>query len=261
MKSSLWIAPVVLIALLLTAGCSTDQNAAELRPPEETLLSGPEIAGRAVEAYDPLEDFSATVTLMWESATERERIVYQPPDRYRVEYLKRGDIVVFDGEKEWHLVNATNEVLWVSADYVNFTFPEDHSTGAIDYLELLLDMLANNEWTLNGTSSVNGTTLYIIENKSATRIADAPNPAPYAIYSVRVWIEDGSWTIRRAESFSRRGYPVLAAEYSDIVINGGVPENAFVFHPPEGAVVQPMRTVCITPPADEIPDAPVTPVW
>ncbi|MEA2033912.1 MAG: hypothetical protein U9N40_00225 [Euryarchaeota archaeon] len=257
---------LLLIVILLTAGCSVHQDAKDFQTPEETLLSGHEIAGRVVETYDSMQDFSATVTLISEYGKERERILYQPPDKYRVEYLeyrnerlefpeKKGDLVVFDSETKWHSVNSTNEVLWVSAGYVNFTFPEEYSTAAIDYLELLIDIFADYGWTLTETSSENGKTLYIIEITNATRIADTPDPMHYPVYSVRARIEKDLWIITKAEFFNESGNRLLTVEYSDVVINGGIPESVFVFHPPKEAVIKPMETVLITPPIDLIPDA------
>jgi len=250
-----WIAYIIILTLIFTSGCSDKQYFGSLQSPEETSLSAPLITEQVLEIYEPLLNFNAMVTLKNEFGKINEQVFYQPP-KYRIEYLspseKNGDIVVFDGDIKWHYVNATNEALWISAEYENFTFPEEYSAVAIDYLELIIGMLTDYEWISNGTSSENGDIFYIIEYTDLTPVTDAPYPVSYPIYSVRLWIEKDTWIIKKAESFSKSGKIILSADYSDVVINDEIQKETFVFHTPKGADIKPMGTVAITPPREQI---------
>ncbi|MCK8518669.1 LolA family protein [Methanoculleus sp. 7T] len=93
----------------------------------------PEVAVKFVETYDSRQDFSATVTIISDRGTLLQEVWFKKPNRFRVHYLderstdsgrptKTGDLVVFDGETQWHYVNATGNVLYASAQSLNYTF-------------------------------------------------------------------------------------------------------------------------------------------
>lgn len=266
MQSRRWIPWVLIMAVCVTAGCSIIPATPEplppdeVLPPEEALPPGPEVAAKFAETYDSLQDFSATVTTVSDRGTFCELVWFKKPDRFRVNYLeghpnnpehhpaKEGDLVVFDGETQWHYVNATGEVLYVSARMRNYTFSEEYATGAFDALGLIRNLLADHECSLSGVRTEDGKVIYVLEVANTTRIADTPDPRRYPVYAVNAGVEKDSWILRRADFFNARGETVLIVEYHNVTWNTGIPESLFQYSPLEEAIVKPMRTVAITPP-------------
>lgn len=265
MQSRRWIPWLLVVAVCVTAGCSVSPVTPEPLPPDESLTPdevpppGPEVAAKFIETYDSLQDFSATVTTVSERGIFREEVWFKEPDRFRVNYLehpgsveglppKTGDLVVFDGETQWHHANATGNVLYVSARARNYTFSEEYTTGALDVLGLVRNLLAGYECSLSGVQTEDGKTIYTLEIVNLTRITDTPGLWRYPIYAVHAGIEEESWTLRRAEFFNASGGKVLTVEYRNVTRNIGVPDSMFQYSPPEGAIVEPMRTLAITPP-------------
>ncbi|NLB01224.1 MAG: outer membrane lipoprotein carrier protein LolA [Methanomicrobiales archaeon] len=266
MRSRRWISWFLVIVTCVAAGCTVGPATTEPLPPDETLtpdevpLPGPEVAAKFIGTYDSLQDFSATVTTVSERGTLHEEVWFTKPDRFRVKYLegypnnpehhpsKEGDIVVFDGETQWHYVNATGEVLYVSARMRNYTFSEEYATGAFDALGLIRNLLAGHECSLFGVQTEEGKTIYNLEIANTTRIAETPDRQWYPVYAVHVGIEKDSWILRRADFFNAKGEALLTVEYRNVTWNTGTPDSMFQYSPPEGVVVEPMRTVAITPP-------------
>jgi len=265
MQPRRWFPWVLVMAVCVTAGCSVIPATPEplppdgVLPPEEALPPGPEIAAKFVETYDSLQDFSAMVTTVSERGTFREVVWFKRPDRFRVSYLdehpvdpehptKEGDLVVFDGETQWHYVNATDEVLYVSAWARNYTFGEEYAMGAFDTLGQVRNLLADHECSLSGVQTEDGKTIYVLEVANTTRIAETPDRQWYPVYAVYAGIEKDSWILRRADFFNAKGRALLTVEYRNVTWNTGIPDSPFQYSPPEEAVIKPMRTVAITSP-------------
>lgn len=265
MQSRRWIPWVLIMTVCVTAGCTVGPATPEplppdgVLPPEEVLPPGPEVAAKFTETYDSLQDFSATVTSVSDRGTFCEVVWFKMPDRFRINYLaehptdpgrptRAGDLVVFDGETQWHYVNATDEVLYVSARMRNYTFGDEYATGAFDALGLIRNLLADHECSLSGVQTEDGKTIYVLEVANTTRIAETPDQQWYPVYAVHAGIEKDSWILRRADFFNAKGKALLTVEYRNVTWNTGIPDSMFQYSPPEGVAVEPMRTVAITPP-------------
>lgn len=265
MQSRQWISWFLAIAACVAAGCTVSPVTTESLPPDETLMPdevpppGPEVAAKFIGVYDSLQDFSAIVTTVSERGTFREEVWFKKPDRFRVNYLdehptdpgrptRAGDLVVFDGETQWHYVNATGSVLYVSARARNYTFGEEYTTGVFDVLGLIRNLLADHTCSLSGVQTEDGKTIYVLEVADTTRIAETPDRQWYPVYAVHAGIEKDSWILRRADFFNAKGKALLTVEYRNVTWNTGIPDSMFQYSPPEGAAVEPMRTVAITPP-------------
>ncbi|WP_214020343.1 outer membrane lipoprotein carrier protein LolA [Methanoculleus sp.] len=265
MRLRRWISWFLVVAACVAAGCTVGPATTAPLPPNETLTPeevpppGPEVVARFIETYDSLQDFSATVTTVSERGTFREEVWFKKPDRFRVNYLdehptdpghpaKTGDLVVFDGETQWHYVNTTGNVLYISARARNYTFGEEYAMGAFDALGLIRNLLASHECLLSEVRTEDGETIYTLEIANTTQIAETPDRRWYPVYAVHAGIEKDSWILRRADFFNAKGKALLTVEYRNVTWNTGIPDSMFQYSPPEGAAVKPMRTVAITPP-------------
>jgi outer membrane lipoprotein-sorting protein len=270
MLSRRWTLPVLIIAFCVTAGCSTTPDMPITQVPEESYLSGPEVAAKFVETYDSMRDLSATINTTSEHEESNESVMFKNPDKYRICYLehhtkgytKKGDLVVVDGKTQWHYINATGDVRYISAKDRQYAFPEEYATGMIDFLTTLRNICAAQECSLAGVRTENVTNVYSLEITNTTQMAYTPYPREFPIYTVHVDIEEDVWMPRRAEVFNSRGTVLMTVEYRNFTLNQGIPDAAFTFTPPEGSVVEPMRTVAITPPdifdaGDHDPEDPV----
>ena len=69
----------------------------------------------------------------------------------------------------------------------------------------------------------------------------------YCFSKVRARIFTDTWMVATMEMYDESDTLIRTASYREIQVNSGVPDNVFIFTPPEGAKIRPPFTPYITP--------------
>ncbi len=148
-------------------------------------------------------------------------LLFKKNHKYRVEFDDQ--LIVTDGSTVWSYSRSTNQVLIDNFRMDERTIsPEQILSGAPSaYAPTLVgkEQLGKVETTVLKLSPPEGTSL---------------------IKSMKVWVQEGEWLVRRAEIIDRHGKETTYQVHS-FTINTGIPDDRFRYTPPEGVETVDLR--------------------
>jgi len=206
---------LVLFALVLGAGRLSAGDSAE------------DVLERVRKSYGRIEDAEVRFTQRVKFAVARIEqevsgtLFFKKENKYRVEF--EGQTVVTDGETVWSYSVANNQVLIdlfkldersISPERILTAAPED-----------FFPSIAGREK---------------IGRADATVLKMAPQKAAMAVKSMKLWVNESDWLIRKVEIVDLHGKETVYIVNS-IKTNAGIPDTRFVFQPPDGVEVVDLR--------------------
>lgn len=206
---------LVLFALVLGAGRLSAGDSAE------------DVLERVRKSYDRIDDAEVKFTQRMKFAVARIEqevsgtLFFKKENKYRVEF--EGQTVVTDGETVWSYSVANNQVLIdrfkldersISPERILTAAPED-----------FFPSIAGHEK---------------IAGANVTVLKMAPQKPAMAVKSMKLWVNESDWLIRKVEIVDLHGKETVYIVNS-IKTNTGVPDSRFVFQPPDGVEVVDLR--------------------
>jgi len=194
-------------------------------------LTAAEVAGNYVHHQETIRDLSETVVIGRENYTDTDQFRFQKkfPYQYSMEYLNSGS------EPNGTLIQTNGSVIWwynPLSKTVRTTTHFDPNTTCLtdhDFQADITGLFVNypGSYNLSGIDRVSNSYLVVFSAQPGESFAGLPDNYE----SVRVWIDAGSWTVKKIV-FSDIEWPSsMTVNYGDIQINSGIPDSAFVFDP------------------------------
>ena len=186
-----------------------------------------DILAEVRERYEDIDDaeilFSQKVTFS-KTGLEQEnsgRLLMKKENRYRLEL--NDQTVVTDGATVWSYSQSTGQlIIDVFKTDERFLTPEKVLTGAPDdFSATVLDRERSGK-----------TTLAVLKL--------TPRDDDSFITSLKLWVDEDTWLIRRAEILEFSGKKTTYT-IKELNTNVGLPADTFSFTPPEGAEVVDLR--------------------
>jgi len=210
-------------SLLLLTGMMSGVLAGSTRADE----SAKEVLGHVREKYEDIADarltFSQTVTFSRTGLEQRSSgtLFLKKEHHYRLEAGDR--TVVTDGTTVWSYSRASGQVIIDHFEMDERTLsPEKILTGAADDFEAVS----------LGEEAEDGLNRVVLKL--------TPKSGDSFVASMKLWIDDGRWLIRKAEVSELNGRTTLY-QIIEIDLNTGLDEDVFRFSPPEGADIVDLR--------------------
>ncbi len=148
-------------------------------------------------------------------------LVFKKEHKYRVEY--EGQVIVTDGETVWSYSRSTNQVL---VDH--FKINERSLTPE----RILGNAPDDYTPTLVGKEKIGKIETIIVKL--------TPPETGGMVKSMKVWVQEGEWLIRRVELLDLHGKQTTYQVHS-IKTNTGIPDSRFVYQPPAGVEIIDLR--------------------
>jgi hypothetical protein len=102
----------------------------------------------------------------------------------------------------------------------------------MDYTEVIRSLLNETDISYEGTESVNGRSVYVLNITPGDE-----NERVHNITNTRAWVDCENWTLLEMEVYDQDGNLAVKAEYMDITFNTGIPDSEFIFKVSEDTVV------------------------
>jgi len=148
-------------------------------------------------------------------------LVFKKTNKYRVEY--DGQVIVTDGKTVWSFSPSTNQVLIDNFKLNERSITPERILGAApdDYTA-----------TLIGREKIGSIETIVLKL--------TPPEGTGMLKSMKIWVQDGEWLIRKAELLDLHGKKTTYQVHS-IKTNTGVPDARFTFQAPAGAETVDLR--------------------
>ncbi len=146
---------------------------------------------------------------------------FKKEHKYRVEY--EGQTIVTDGETVWSYSRSTNQVLVDKFQINERTLTPERILGG-----------APDEYapTLVGNEKMGKLDMVVLKL--------TPPDRKSAVKSMKIWVQDGEWLVRRVEMLDIHGKQTTYQVHS-FKTNSGVADSEFTFQPPDGVEVVDLR--------------------
>jgi len=184
-----------------------------------------DIAAGVVSAYSGVSDYTAVVTVHQTGMDEVIRVAAMPPGRFRAEY----------GEPSLHHGTA----LAVMSDGAAWWYAPPGCMGGSTSVEEPLDgdYMAAGIAALS-TGRVTGMREAVLDGRTVTVVDVMPvgavDPFPSDTDRFSIWIDRDTMLPMRIDGYDGAGALVRSAEYRDLRVNAGLPEDMFAFEKPKG---------------------------
>jgi chaperone LolA len=221
---------------------------AEPKPPDRPLVSdkipsivndstdtaaqqGATILKRASAAYASLKSMRADFVqrrenpLLGSSLTSRGRLYQRTPDRFLLQFTEpAGDVIVSDGRYFWLYYPS------VDSKQVLRSPASDEGAGAVDLqAQFIGDPLRRFTHKYEGKQNVGGRPAHVL-TLTPRHAADA------GYRTLKVWIDDGDYLVRRFQITEQTG-TLVEFHLSSLAVNPTLGDEIFRFTPPRGARV------------------------
>jgi chaperone LolA len=189
--------------------------------------SAQDVLDRVRKSYDRIDDAEVRFTQRVKFSLARIEqevsgtLFFKKENKYRVEF--EGQTVVTDGETVWSYSEPNNQVLIdrfkldersISPERILMAAPEDFVPS-------------------------------IVGREKATRadmtvLKMAPQKPAMAVKSMKLWVSENDWLIRKVEMMDLHGKETVYIVNS-IKTNAGIADARFIFQPPDGVEVVDLR--------------------
>ena len=232
---------VLCLVFVFIAGCTET-------PAQE--LTTREIAATFTEQQENVRDYSAIMDV-YDGGTGNVDVICitaKYPDRYRVEHLASSK----KGNGSYAVLNGTTLSEYSSRANLAYSeparSPDGNFVAYLDFQRLVRDLIHDEENDVNSLCHD-----FIDERKTAVieiRTSSSPLNRQFSEYrfsTIRVCIFTDTWMVATIKMYDESDTLIKRVNYREIQVNPGVPDDVFIFTPPEGAEIRPPFTPCITP--------------
>jgi len=210
----------IIILFIVVSGCILS---------EKTRTPGEIHSQKTIRLQESISDYSATVEEKLQNGvpTIRREILIKRPYQYRIK----------DAQNCYSLSNGT--VLWSYCNAFDnlraFSDPSvrDFITD-VDYQQIFSSMLGASPAILKGSETIDGRVTWILET---TPLRSSAYHMRYDYDSVRLWVDEETGMILRAEMIPQNVSDIGIIRFSNITINSGISDEAFMLVPPTGIAV------------------------
>ncbi|MDD4254390.1 MAG: winged helix-turn-helix transcriptional regulator [Methanofollis sp.] len=184
-----------------------------------------EVAAGAVAAYHQVADYTATVTVHGPDRDEVVRVAAMPPGSFRAEYddpsLHHGAAlaVLSEGSAWWHVPPQCS---------MGSTGVEKPLDG--DYMAAGIAALSTGRVTSMHEAVLDGRTVPVVDVVPV----GAVDPFPPDTARLSISIDRETMLVLCVEGYDCTGALVRSAEYRNLRVNAGLPEDTFAFGKPKG---------------------------
>ncbi len=197
---------------------------AEARQKETTVN---EIVEQMQHRYETMDDAVAKFTQHVKfgfsklEQTFHGTLTIKKPNKYRIE--SEHQILVTDGATVWSYSPVNKQVL---VD----RYKENQNSFSLN--QFLVNVPSNYYTTLLGSEKANGTNVVVLKL--------VPKDDRSFVQSVKVWVEDGAWIVRKIIVFDVNETET-AYTIEEVKLNTNVKDSLFKFNPPPGTEVVDLR--------------------
>ncbi|MBI4227355.1 MAG: outer membrane lipoprotein carrier protein LolA [Candidatus Omnitrophica bacterium] len=187
----------------------------------------------AIQSYQA--DFTLTVTEEDTPSVLKGTLLYQQPDKRRIEFVGEpvddvAQLVVSDGAVEWQYFpgrKMAHRTEWATVKAAGA--PPEISAIRGPH-QPFLDLKAD---SLRVVSEAPNAPLVFEADPAPALMAEAP----FAPGKIRVEVSEADGLARRLTMTDAQGREVLSQEYTNVRLNPPVPDASFTFTPPDGVEV------------------------
>jgi outer membrane lipoprotein-sorting protein/predicted secreted protein len=196
---------------------------------EKTRTPGKIHSQKTIRLQENISDYSATVEEKLQNGgpTIRREILIKRPYQYRIKDA-RNCYSLSNGTVLWSYCNASDNLRAFSDPSVR-DFIAD-----VDYQQIFSSMLGASPATLMGNETIDGTGTWILET---TPPRSSAYHMRYDYNSVRLWVDEETGMILRAEMIPKNASDIGIIRFSNITINSGISDEAFILFPTAGIPV------------------------
>ncbi|OGV73120.1 MAG: hypothetical protein A3K19_19860 [Lentisphaerae bacterium RIFOXYB12_FULL_65_16] len=225
------------IALLLGSGiCAATLFAAD--PATEKAMA--DMESKAAEVKTCQADVVSKMKMMNQDLVSRGTVSFKQPGKCTMEFetemgaMKLKQIIVSDGKTMWTHQPMMNMVTKIDLQKAADAVPG----AAAGNLSKPFQGLKRDTISLVGSETLDGVETQVFE---ATPDAQgAPNNPLPSDGKMKVWLGTADGMVRKVAMADPAGAEVMTQTYSNVKINGDIPDSKFEFTPPEGAQVMDM---------------------
>jgi outer membrane lipoprotein-sorting protein len=211
---------IIVISLVTISGCTQ---------PEDTRTPGEIYSRKTIQLQAGISDYSVTVEEQLQNGgpTITREILVKRPSMYRIKEATNC-YSLSNGSVLWSYCNQSDNLRAFSDPSVRGFIAD------VDYQQIFTWILGSGPVTRVGNDTIDGTGAWILETTP-------PRPIPYHLRynydSVRLWVDENTGMILRAEMIPANATNTGIIRFSNITINQGIPDETFIFVPPAGVVV------------------------
>jgi len=217
---NLSLAITILVIILLVSGCVQ---------PEDARTPGEIYSQKTIHLQEGISDYSVTVEEQLQNGgpTITREILVKRPSMNRIKEATNC-YSLSNGSVLWSYCNKSDNLR-------AFTDPSVRGfIGDVDYQQIFTWMLGAGPVTMAGNDTIDGVGTWVLETTPPRRI---PYHLRYDYGSVRLWVDEKTGMILRAEMIPANATNTGIIRFSNITINQGIPDEAFMFIPPAGIMV------------------------
>jgi len=220
-RSGLFSVTLIFLGFCVIAtGCTT--------PGQYDNLSVAELRTAFLDSAGRIHDYRAEYSAKTDGIV---RFDWKAPTQYRMEYIESENPV----SGTIFIMNQTTAFEYSPEENTYRVKPDTDFPREHDYQKMVQKIVKDGQFSVIGRDILDGHTLYQIEGLPVNW---QPKDMPYLISGVQAWIDPGSglaWNITTYYPADTRNNWI---RYSRIDVNTGIPDEHFVFIPPEGSAVQ-----------------------
>lgn len=208
---------IIIISLVAVSGCIQPEGA---RTPGEIYSQ------KTIQLQEEISDYSVTVEEQLQNGgpTLTREILVKRPYMYRIKD-SQNCAFISNGTVLWSYCNESDNLK-------SFADPSVRGFIAdVDYQQIFTYMLGAGPVIMAGNDTIDGTSAWILETTPPRTI---PYHLRYDYDSVRLWVDENTGMILRAEMIPANATNIGIIRFSNITINQGIPDDAFTFTPRSG---------------------------
>lgn len=217
-----WIVLILILVSASVTGCSTKQISESDSKTVISTFSGHQMA---------ISDYSGTVLITSGrrgNAPEQYKIHARYPDKIKIEYIKsstrpEGMVSLLNGSTylEYHPVNRETMIFE--------TDPEGNSLTSHDYQGLLKKIIPGGNISYLGIDNKGNSPAFLVEiTPEQPEDEFALRYSEYRFNRARVWVDPELWVVKTIVLVDYPDtQPIITAEYQDLSVNRGIPDNVF----------------------------------
>jgi len=211
---------IIVISLVAVSGCVQ---------PEDTRTPGEIYSQKTLHLQEGISDYSVTIEEQLQNGgpTITREILVKRPIMYRIKD-SQNCYSLSNGSVLWSYCNAHDNIRAFSDPSVRGFIAN------VDYQQIFSSMLGASPVILKGNDTIDGRGTWILETtpprSSAYRMR-------YDYDSVRLWVDEETGMILRAEMIPQNVSDIGIIRFSNITINSGISDEAFMLGPPTGIAV------------------------
>jgi len=207
---------IFIVMLLFLAGCTQ---------PEDKPDAGQENSQKTIQLQSTITNYSATVEekLQKGGTVITRNILIKRPEMYKI-VDSQDCTTLSNGSVQWSFCNGSDTATYFADPSVRGFFND------VDYQQVFTRMLNASPGTMVGTGGLGGTRTWIIE----TTPPHIRYHLPFDFKKVRLWVDTETGMILQVHLIPEDNTSIGTIRFSNVIVNRGVPDDAFTFVPSAG---------------------------